>query len=570
MTPVSALSKTIEADILDYYPDLGNPESETWCPQRYASAVLRRDFCKKQQMSLDRAKTDDVALKTFVSVNESVGSWSKPQLHEWEEELYGTFVREVYNFFYPSGQPLLGCLTETFDKADLGPGSNIGANGNDFYTKLFSSDLTVTDVALYDTYRRLTKLRPNWDSAEETRISNGYRKCRVVDGNKLSFVPKNDRTSRVIATEPTLNMFFQRGASNIIEERLRSFGIDLATQQDRNRRLAEIGSRDDSFVTIDLSSASDSFSLAFVRSVVPKTQIAFLERLRSQKTVLPDGRVVDLNMLSTMGNGYTFSFQTAMFSCMVLASFRFVGAVVHYGIADRTEKNWGVFGDDIIVPKHVSRYVLRLLDICGFSINREKTFLEGPFRESCGGDYLLGVNVRPVYAKTWHDKASRYTLVNRLIWWISQHHALPRTVRLLSDGLEYLVPPSFPDYSGIRIHSSLIGNRIRRDANGSFRFRCLEPSKVTLDLGTDQISHPRGERQRKYNPGGLMLAFLRGDVRSSFSSNRCINTIGIRQGNVSYRTRSVTVPNWDCSDHTGVSWLETPQRIWEILLRMQP
>lgn len=567
MTPVSALLKTIEADILDFYPDLGNPESETWCPQRFASATLRRDFCKKQQMSLDVKAADKTALDTFLRVNEAVGRWCKPCLHEWEEELYGTFKREVYNFFNPGGFPLLGDLVKVFDEGNLGPGSNIGANGNDFYTKLFSSVLSTSDDALYHTYRHLANGRPNWRQAEETRLSAGFQPYEVVDGNKLSFVPKNDRTSRVIATEPTLNMFFQRGISSVIEERLRSFGIDLASQQDRNRRLAQIGSADDSFVTIDLSSASDSFSLGFVRDIVPRTQIAFLERFRSRATILPDGRRVDLNMLSTMGNGYTFSFQTALFTCMVLASFRFAGSVIHYGVRDRTEKNWGVFGDDIIVPKHVSRYVLRLLDICGFTTNREKTFLEGPFRESCGGDYLLGVNVRPVYARKWHDKASRYTLVNRLIWWITQHHNLPRTLRLLSEGLTLFVPPSFPDYSGIRAPLPIARQVVRYDRNGCFSIRCLEPCGLSLEVGLDQIVTPKGERPRKYNPGGLMLAYLRGDVRMTVDRGRSSNKIGIRSSAATYRTRSATVPNWDSSDHTGVDWLETPHRTWEILLR---
>lgn len=566
MTPVSALCKTIQSDIQDYYPDLGNPESETWCAQRYASAVLRRDFLKKQREFLDVAKTDAVALDTFLKVNERVGRWELPALHEWEQELWGSFLKEVHDFFYPCGQPLLDNLYEVIDKADLGPGSNIGAGGSDFYTKLFASDLSATDVDLYSTYRRLISARPNWHAAEETRCASGYKRCSVVDGNRLNFVPKNDRTSRVIATEPTLNMFFQRGMSNIIEGRLRSFGVDLAVQPDLNRELARQGSRDDSFVTIDLSSASDSFSLAFVKAVVPRTQRALLERVACRSSTLPDGRKVQLEMLSTMGNGYTFSFQTAIFTCMVLASFRFAGFPIQHCVGDSRVKNWGVFGDDIIVPKHVARFVLRLLDISGFAINREKTFLEGPFRESCGGDYLLGVNVRPVYAVKWTDRASRYTLVNRLLWWVSQHHNLPSTLRLLSQGLDKVVPPSFPDYSGIRVPASLARDYVRRDENGSFRFRHLAPERQFLTLGDGLVISPRGERRRSYNPDGLMLAFLRGDVREFRSGGRRLDTIGVRAAKVTYRTTGSTVPNWDSPDYTGIDWLKIPQVAWEATL----
>jgi hypothetical protein len=56
-----------------------------------------------------------------------------------------------------------------------------------------------------------------------------------------------------------------------------------------------------------------------------------------------------------------------------------------------------VYGDDIVCPTAWVKEVFTILDSLGFLVNKEKSFVDGPFRESCGKEYLHGVDVTPIY-----------------------------------------------------------------------------------------------------------------------------------------------------------------------------
>jgi len=58
-----------------------------------------------------------------------------------------------------------------------------------------------------------------------------------------------------------------------------------------------------------------------------------------------------------------------------------------------------VFGDDIIVPVDMVQTVMEGLEAFGLKVNREKSFWNGKFRESCGGDFYDGEWVTPVRLK---------------------------------------------------------------------------------------------------------------------------------------------------------------------------
>ena len=55
------------------------------------------------------------------------------------------------------------------------------------------------------------------------------------------------------------------------------------------------------------------------------------------------------------------------------------------------------YGDDIICRQTDALLLVELLRFIGFRTNVDKTFLFGPFRESCGSDYYEGVDIRPVF-----------------------------------------------------------------------------------------------------------------------------------------------------------------------------
>jgi hypothetical protein len=91
-----------------------------------------------------------------------------------------------------------------------------------------------------------------------------------------------------------------------------------------------------------------------------------------------------------MGNGFTFELETLIFFALSHS--------VCKRIVD--EPFISVYGDDIIIPTGCSEAVIAFLRLCGFSINKEKSFTTGLFRESCGGDFFDGVPVRGHYVKT--------------------------------------------------------------------------------------------------------------------------------------------------------------------------
>jgi len=236
-------------------------------------------------------------------------------------------------------------------------------------------------------------LLPLWvDSPDEIRAIVPVRQ----DDGKLVFVPKNAKTHRPIIVEPILNGLAQLGIGTYLKGRLRSVGIDLRDQE-RNRRLARVGSLDESLATIDLSSASDTLSWSLVADLVPPGWLEFLGHFRTG-TFVYDSSSYRLEKFSSMGNGYTFELESLIFWALAAASVELVGGDV---------SNIGVFGDDLIVPSEATQLFFEVLDQAGFWVNPDKSFWKGPFRESCGADWLSGNDVRPFYLK---DEISDKTL----------------------------------------------------------------------------------------------------------------------------------------------------------------
>lgn len=212
------------------------------------------------------------------------------------------------------------------------------------------------------------------------------------DYNELHFVPKSAKTDRPICIEPHSLIPVQKYLGNEIRWRLHRLGIDLNKQQFVNRRLAREGSSDGTFATIDLSSASDTISLNLVSELLPLEWFDLLTQARSPYTRFPDGTIHENEKFSSMGNGFTFELETLIFASMSKACIEYIGQATK-------EKRMSVFGDDIIVPTAVADLLIRFLRVVGFQTNTEKTFIDGPFRESCGHDYFNGINVRPYFIK---------------------------------------------------------------------------------------------------------------------------------------------------------------------------
>lgn len=529
----------------------------------FAASSLARSFLKKFEDDATGA-ADSAAIADFYETNSQVGSWTLKMESSLDELLMGEFCQLVHQFTQPGNRrPLVPHLGAILDRARMGPGSSLGALGEDFYTKLFASPLTTTSEGLYDAYVNYVSQSGTWADAESFR-SEYYGEARIVTSNRLSCVPKNVNISRTICTEPSLNMFYQLGFGELLVDRLKSFfGIDLSIQQSRNRDLAEDGSFDfkvnrdppkDGLVTIDLSKASDSIGLRMLERTFPRDFVAWLRLLRCKEVEMPNGDKMVLNMVSTMGNGFTFPLQTMIFACVVEASNR----VCEYP-AERG--SWGVNGDDIVCGKFVAPYVCRLLRLLGFTVNASKSFFEGPFRESCGADFFQGLPVRGVYVKTLKQPHSRYAVINQLnLWQVRQGVNLPRTTKRLINSVKYLPVPLWEnDDAGIRVPFRLVKDmRLHKHLQSVIYKRWVARSRY-MTIGDDGvISYPRFAKLRVYNPNGLMIAFLNGSIDHG--------RITLRQKQVKYHAKEGVAPSWDTPcDLLDLSTSEAIERLVSVL-----
>jgi hypothetical protein len=280
----------------------------------------------------------------------------------------------------------------------FGSGASVGVHGNatNLRRKLSVDKFSCTPGALTLAYRGFSHDPFLKDFIFETRnrvscIDHSSAKarmmglCKFVSYNKISFVPKTAKTHRAIAVEPLLNGFVQKGIDTLLRKKLKRVGIDLSDQS-KNQELARLGSVDDSdqsFCTIDLTSASDNISINVVRQILPEAWFRLLDDSRSKEFLL-NGVVKRYEKFCSMGNGFCFPLETLIFVAVCVAC----GAGV-------PGTDFSVYGDDIIVRRKVAEDVLKGLKALGFIPNRRKTFVEGPFRESCGADWFAGVDVRP-------------------------------------------------------------------------------------------------------------------------------------------------------------------------------
>jgi hypothetical protein len=173
-----------------------------------------------------------------------------------------------------------------------------------------------------------------------------------------------------------------------------------------NQELARVAVQQN-LATIDLSSASDSITRQLVINLLPFEWWSLLDDLRV-KTTIVNGQIHELEMFSTMGNGFTFELESLLFYA--------VTRVVCWrsGVKGRIS----VFGDDIIAPTAIVRRLKRVFDYLGFQMNPKKTHSTGYFRESCGKHYYRGFDVTPFYIRravsTLPDLIS---LLNKVLEW---------------------------------------------------------------------------------------------------------------------------------------------------------
>jgi hypothetical protein len=315
------------------------------------------------------------------------------------DPLYGGPVVWLHNAIIRKIDKLLGefCPEDFFLMPDWGPGATTLMKRRDASSvNKFQQEAGITrDLHSLLPLSLLQTVYPLWS---KQLLEVGYPHLQV--GNKVITVPKDATTDRVIAIEPGINLWFQKSIGEMIRKQLLRDGIDLRYQI-RNQELARVGSITNHLATIDLSSASDSIASSVVQALLPKRWYDVMDACRSHYGV-QSGGPVRWEKFSSMGNGFTFELETLIFYAVCYCCCEYL----HIKPSDVS-----VYGDDIIIPSACFELFSKMMVFYGFRINESKSFVNSPFRESCGSHYFLGSDCKPVYHK---DKLSSVHSVYRL------------------------------------------------------------------------------------------------------------------------------------------------------------
>lgn len=254
-----------------------------------------------------------------------------------------------------------------------GPGASAGltrleSTPDAKYSRLFHTQLLAYAGCPVDNY-------PHLDS---------YPDAEIV------FVPKSFDSVRTICKVPAGLMFWQQ----TVQKQLYAF-IEHSplrkhvcfSRQDYSRNMARKGSRDDSYYTIDLSSASDTVSWAVVKRAFRRTSLLrILYATRSRSYRLPDGTTLVPKKFDPMGSALTFPVETLLFAAICESTSRV------------KNPRYRVYGDDIVChPADIDAdELIARLTRFGFIVNESKTYTTGPFREACGIECYNGEDVSPL------------------------------------------------------------------------------------------------------------------------------------------------------------------------------
>lgn len=278
---------------------------------------------------------------------------------------------------------------------------------------------------------------------------------QVTSSLTLTLVPKTYKSLRSIMPNTTIGSYMSFGLGEMMRKALKRTGYDIRTLQERHRYLARCGSISNEIVTADLSSASDSITVALVERLFPFDWLRILHQSRIGYVLLPNGQRIESQTFCTMGIGYTFPLQTLVFLALLKA-------IEHAHFHRRAKRTISVYGDDMIYPSSMHQDVLTVFEEIGFVVNVDKTFARGHFRESCGGDYFHGVDVRPFQPRNSQAlvghrayEAVLYKFVNGLLTRWSEYE-ICETLDYLTSEIEFVagtvkrVPCDFPDDSGVK------------------------------------------------------------------------------------------------------------------------
>lgn len=497
---------------------------DSWTPQLYASSgecfrwSQLRSFLLKYRFKHDYDKSAPAIQKFLDSerkcrrVNQRIRAALNRESRVTSKSVpYGTRLHRARRWI----ERVIGVepnMQEIAELCNFGPGAAVAVGGpnTSHLRKLNEERWTVTPAAA--PYARAFMMGDHhvWEhllGAPFCFDSNLFREAfdrnvTYCESNNITTVEKTALTDRTIAIEPLLNGFVQKGTDLYIREKLRVFGIDLSDQT-KNQWMALQGSFPDAidpFATIDLSAASDSISIELCRLLLPPAWFSYLNAIRSPSYSLKGASPVRYEKFCSMGNGFCFPLETLIFASIVKSCY-----------AETGHRKYSVYGDDIIVHQGAALIIIETLKFLGFSVNTNKTFVFGLFKESCGADYFSGVNVRPYYLKRRVSKSpsAYFGFLNGIrdvspSIWRHYYNALPSNCRFVKPwsegGDDAIIVPM----------DVFIGSKY-----AAFR------RKIRAWVYTSVKEVPVDTKKQVSTPGSEMYVILRGATSNNVGLPRC-------------------------------------------------
>lgn len=601
-----ALYKALTADVKSHLPTLSDSELSSakdlnfWpgiSVKEAACVSLLKSLLKKYIATSEEA--DKAAIDDFIQCNDEMSRSEtnyKERLHTLSS-LEHICLGELKGMFHSCLDPIghrdgIYSLSTICSNIDVGSGSSVGASGGTLYHKLFSSQMTCTNVSLMRLFSAYTSLNSTLGEAL-TECTSTFGPAKIVRGSSLSCTAKNTEISRAICTEPILNMLFQKGIEHVLCKRLIDvFGIDITIQPRIQAHLAMVGSLSNKIATLDLSSASNRIPYWIFRNeeYVPPVMAELIDLTRSPMTRIPGKGYVQLHMVSSMGNATTFPLMTLFLCCCIAAAYKALGIKLirprvvkhtYYDPRIETYGNFGVFGDDMALDAKAYRLVVTMLELHGLVVNHSKSFCDGDFRESCGFDYISGHEIRGVYCKSLKTQQDRLSLLNNLLMWSHNHEVhLNHTVKLLMGSVSILPVPSYEnDCSGIKVPSCVLGDIGRLEFNeyGSFAYKRWVP--ISISVPADHIgryfresesnTHLKLVRNGLRKPSGVVVKHLTKLASNPAGLLICVSEgsllgggLSLRNDNPLYRKTLSVGPCWDFIDKSTSRFSERGWSNW--------
>lgn len=490
-----------------------------------SQALLASVFKKYAHQGRD-ALLHTEAISSFMNRNEALSQGFTVPNHR--QDLFQAWQFRLHDDFNTGPfQTNVLTLDSCLAYAKAGPGASRGTKHTNFLDKMFNSQMTYTKECLYTHY--LGGLSARWYQAESLR--DELHSKRLVTGSTLTSVPKDVKKNRCICTEPILNMFYQLGAKHVLNNVLVSrYHLDIRSQEHINKKLALRGSIDGTNATLDLKDASDNIHYALCKALLPHNVFSTLDIIRSPKYTV-DNKDINFNMMSSMGNGFTFSLMTLLLTSLLHV---FLTTKQSRYIPDRD----GIYGDDIILPSCYANEFCDVLSDFGFIVNFDKSFFTGDFRESCGGDFYRGHNVRGIYIKKVTNEPEIYSAFNRLHYWSVMYGIPIPSALLYLKGLVVFrpIPLHEAEYSGFRIPYEQATLR-KRDRNGTVIYHGFVPITRGRKVGIFDDNH-----------FGALIANLGGYVVGQ--------RVTIREDKATrYKVKKLRTPYWNrISNDISSSW----------------